>query len=293
MVLLLHIYLYMEYLRFDMRKTGFSGQIIFSGILFSLLFSPVLKAAQLHKGYLDSVAEERRARTVELVIVEKPVDKDPPLKELIFDAELKSEFERRYTQEFGHTGIERNVEAPNRYDEFTYDNGTVVTEEEDTFRKQRFGEFMVRRLTEHHVDQYIQTNPSTRQVYELKETVSKVKLEVKKGYSFKINYSYSGNTFAFELKNPVDLENQLLLIMDPDAVGPSTVEETLINLAYPVTRRVKLRTQYKFNDGIVDIIGERPIRPGMTASITGTTYTKEEGISTRQHRILFGLSWSN
>ncbi|MCB0420335.1 MAG: hypothetical protein KDD61_05035 [Bdellovibrionales bacterium] len=265
----------------------------FVGLVESFFFGAPCWGGELPKGYLDSVEEERKIRAVELVTVAKPQDEDPPLKEIIFDDELKSEFELRYEQEFGLTAIERNVEAPNRYDEFVYSNGTVVTEEEDMTRRQRFGEFMVRRLTEHHVDRYIQTNPNTKVVYDLKEKISKVKMQVKKGYELKVNYSYAGNTVAVEMKNPMDLENQILFVMDPNAAGPSEVEETLLNLGYPIGTSYHIRTQYKLNDGIVDLIGEKPIQPGMTASLTGSTYTKDVGVSTREHRVLLGFTWTH
>ena len=259
-----------------------------------IMIAPLCIGEEHHEGYLASVKEERRARIVEMLMVSPPPkEKGPLMADVIFDARLKREFQKRYTTEFGTTQFERNVETPTRYDQFQYSNGTRVTEQEYEEKKQRFGEYMVRRLTEHHVDGYLKTNPSTKQIYVLKEKLSKIQLKVKQGYNVKLNYSFSANVFTVELKNPYEIENQVLFQMNPDSTGPSEVTEAIWTVGVPLKNKIKLYTNYKAQDGIVDLVGVRPLSRTLSASLTGTTYTKDEGESIREHRLLFALSWTN
>ncbi|MEO0335228.1 MAG: hypothetical protein AAF202_02470 [Pseudomonadota bacterium] len=135
-----------------------------------------------HPGYVMDVEYEQTSRTEEFNIFSgPPKEKKRDLRGVIFDRTLTREFRYRYEQQFGRSEIERNVVNPSRFDEYFYRTSVGVSIEEDSQRKQIFGEYMIKRLTEHHIDQYAKSTPELRRVYELKDRLSKVKVEVRKG----------------------------------------------------------------------------------------------------------------
>ena len=241
-----------------------------------------------HEGYVSNVTEERKVRIVEMAFVEKPVTDDTSLSELIFDDKLTREFTRQYEARFGRTEAEINLNVFNHYTVYEDEsNGRVITVEEDVAKQRAFGEFMMRKLAEHHVDNYIKSSPTARPIYELKEKVSNIKVQVRKGYKVRFNYSYSGNYVTMRTDNPYDIENRLVLQMDPNSIGPSEIQDSYFSLGYPITTTVSLGTQVRQQSGEFSIIGKKNLGHGMSASLTGSTYEK----SLKNNLILVGFVW--
>ena len=252
----------------------------------------------LKEGYILDVQEERWERTYELSLVRKP-KQGKPLHQKIFDPALKREFKQRYEQRFGFTDIDRNINTPNRYAEQEYTAGVWVTPEEDQRLRQQFGEYMVKRLGEHHVDAYFKSNPSVRPVYELKERISKVKVKVRKGYNLRINYSYSGNYLNLRMENPFEIYTRVTLEMDPDNFGPSDIQETRLYLSYPVKKDLSVATDYRVEAEYLSLIGKKAVSRNLATTITGSTrnlteaeIAKHNGIEHDQ-RLILGLSWDH
>ena len=257
-------------------------------------------------GYTYDIEKERNTRVYDIQLVVKPKAKSEDLDKVIFAPKLTREFKERYEQTFGFTDIERNYDSPNQYAEQEYQPGVWVTPEEDQERRQAYGNYIVKRLTEHHVDQYFKTNPKMRPVYELKERVSKLDLEVRKGYKVRLRYSFSGNFLNIRVENPYDIRSRVTLEMDPDSTGPSEVNEARLNFGYNITPILSVSTDYKINDGDLSIIGSRYMGSNLYATITGTSDLREGGgvdastldTSTLQDiegesRLLFGITWTN
>ncbi len=245
-----------------------------------------------HPGYLSDVKDERYQRLVEIILVPKPQPLGPPLRDLIFDQKITKDFQDQYALRFGQTEIQRNFIAPGRNDEFEYSTGAVVSIEEDIKNKRQFGEYMIRRLGEHHVDIYARSSPSIRPAYELKERISNVNLEVRQGYKFKVNYSFSGNFVGIKMENPYKIDTKLTLQMSSGSLGPGDIKETYLNLGYSFENKIRLESQYAQEDGILDVIGSKGLSETLTASITGSVYTNNTGTSIRQNLLLVGLAWT-
>lgn len=268
--------------------------LVFLGICgcWGQVFAETLRTSQsLPSGYLDSVTEERNERVVEMLIVPKPTAV-PSLRDRIFDDRLTKEFQSQYELKFGQTEAQRNINSPGRFDEYEYSTGKFVSIEEDHENRKKFGEFMFRRLSEHHVDLYARSNPDVRPVYELKERLANVNVQVKKGYKIRMRYSYSGNYATFRVENPYEVETNVTLQMNPSGFGPSEVEETIYNLGYPITKEVKISSQYAVSDGIVSLITTKKLSETTTTSLTGSTYTHDGGTSIRQDLLLLGITWN-
>lgn len=284
------------------------GQLFFLIFLFNLESLWASSATYGMKvGYILDVAVERTNRVYEIQLVSEPFPEEVELKKMFFVPRLNKEFKERFEQTFGFTDIERNISAPNQYAEQEYQPGVWVTPEEDQLRREAFGNYMVKRLTEHHVDEYVKSNPAVRPVYELKERVSNVKLEVKKGYRVNIRYNFSGNFLNVKVDNPYDIESRLTLQMNPEQVGPSEILETRLYLGYEINREIAVSTDYAFYDGDLILIGSRNMGNNVSVTLTGSADLKESQrnliqnalLTNRQldiegeKRLLLGLTWTN
>src|SRR4051812_13044537 len=101
-----------------------------------------------HVGYLEDVTGERDERVEDVVVFEPPASDGPDLNQRIFNDQLSREFSDRYHEKFGYTEQQRAYLAPNQHtyynDQFAFKGTAEQTDEE----KRKFGEFMLRRLTE-------------------------------------------------------------------------------------------------------------------------------------------------
>lgn len=268
-------------------------QLIFLFNLYGLMCPCTVLSAPSQGDYISDIQSEydNQGETQEIVIV-KPETPNQSLSDVIFDKKLTKEFQSRYEYEFGRTAFEQNADIPLRYEEYITADNQLISAQEDIQRRQVFGEYIVKRLSEHHIDEYVKSNPSTRPMFELKERISHLNMSVKKGYRLKMHYSYSGNYMDFKLDNPYDIKTKLTLEMNPGGLGPSHIYETQLSLEYPLEKTVSLASDYKFDDGILKLVAKKSLSPTTSASLSGSTFTKSEGVSARDQRLLIGFSWS-
>lgn len=249
--------------------------------------------AEAHPGYTFDVKSEREMRPVEISVVEEPKEVvKTDYQKLIFTEKLTEEFKVKYKEKFGHTQAEIQLNPANKYAMTQYSASIVYTAEEARYENQLFGEYMFRRLVEFHVDQYFKGNPTMRKVYEVKDRISNVDMEVKQGYKLKLNYNLADNSVNVSLENPYKLENKFVIQMDPKAFWFSDVHERIIFVRYQFDKVHSLASNYKIVDGIISVIGERKVSPALTTNITGQTFVHEEGESIRDNRLIVGFTYS-
>ena len=267
-------------------------------LLIIIMNLPVMAAAEkpkvygAHPGYVENVSVEYDELVEEVYPVEDPRAHEPSINEFLFDEKLTKEFKQKYEDFFGRTEVEQNRTAINRFDDLEYSANILLTPEQDLERRRDYGVFVLRRLSEHHVDQYARNNEDLKQVYEVKQRISNLDVKSEQGYSFNINYRLSDNSFHMKLENPWEIKTRYSLYMDTAHVGPASVVERQLSLNYDLTPKTTVGTYYKEVDGTISVVGKRVVKSDLTASITGKTYVKEEGISTRENSIIFGLSWA-
>ena len=247
-----------------------------------------------HPGYVMDVEYEQTSRTEEFNIFSSPQgDKKRDLRGVIFDKILSREFRYRYEQQFGRSAVERNVINPSRFDQYFYRTSVGVTLEEDAERKQIFGEYMTKRLAEHHIDQYEKSTPELRRVYELKDRLSKVKVEVKQGYKLDMNYSLSGNFFQVRLKNPKDLDARVFMQMDPQAFGPGAVQDTRLTLGGRLDRLWRFTTDAFIEREGGRFVIRRSLLPGVSSSLTLSHFPFKPERNQREETLgILGIAWT-
>ncbi len=243
-----------------------------------------------HRGYLFEVQEERNRRDIEMVMLEKPKDPPKKLSEKIFNEKLSKEFQRQYSYKFGSTQAEQLLNTPSRAEEYTFYTGQNVTVQEYTAEQQRFGEYMVRRLTEYHVDNWAKNDRDFRAVYRAKERISNLDVQVRRGYKVKWKYNFAGPNMEVSVENPYEIEFKVRAEMNGVISSPA---ETIYTLGYPLTERISLATRFKEYDGLYQLVGTRRINRRLSTSLTLSTDQRKEGSTVQQNLTLVGLSWSD
>lgn len=228
-------------------------------------------------GYISDVSYERQNLALEVVILPPDEQDEKSLSEKIFTEKVTKEFQMRYEERFGQTRTEQFISIPSRFFETQVQPGQYRTLQEEVLEQRRFGNFMIKRLIEVHVDKYMKENPSARPVYELKEKLSNVDVQVRPGYKFKFKYSLSSNEFDVLMENPQKIYNKVSIRMGTN--------ETLVFLGYPITKTINLVSNYNLDSEDVAVSGVKQLNQYWSTSLTGSN-TEIEG-----DKIILGLGW--
>jgi hypothetical protein len=260
----------------------------------SLLFLPAAVHAvdyrrdfRPHVGYLNSVENEVDDASRDFTAVQIPAE-SIPLRDRIFNAQLNREFQDRYELLFGRTEQQRIYNSPSSY--YIKYFGRQDVDAEIDIEKRKFGDYMVKRLAEYHVDNYFKSDPQLRVVWEAKERLSKVEVQVQ-GVRFDIKYSLTGNTLDINAIHPY-VVTRLTLLMDPGQAGPAPVEETILTVSKDLARGIGASNTWKWKDGVMAWNLAKGLAPGMTGTLTYTHNTKAEGKTPRQTVYLSGITWA-
>ncbi len=237
-----------------------------------------------HAGYIAAVKEERTEAVLDLEIFVPP----PPLTSLksrIFNDKLSREFTDRYEAKFGRTEQQRVFNSPNRLTYYSDLWGFRGTAEEKDNEKRKFGEFMLRRLAEYHIENYAKNDPSVRPIWEAKEKISQVKMQIGKRVKFHAKYSISGNSVDIRIDNP------WLLTKITMQMGGGGVEETILSTSRSLTPTVSVESHWYTTDGVAALIARKALTPTIGTSLTASTFTHEHGKSQRESLYLAGVSY--
>ncbi|MBT4763143.1 MAG: hypothetical protein HOO06_15730 [Bdellovibrionaceae bacterium] len=244
------------------------------------------------KGYISDIQAERYTRVLEVTPILNP-DKTVDYNHLIFQPKVKKELRDKYEEQFGSSVAERTLHSDIQATANDNSYSAIYVEQEQLNEQQEFGEFVFKRLSEHHVDEFTKTNPKLRPLYEMKERISNVKLEVKKGYQVKIHYSFSGNYLDFKVSNPYEIDAKLTLQMDPTEFGPSDVTEQVIAIGYNLDKKTKLDSKFGISENEFSVTGKRRISKILSASITSSLTALEDTPGDHERLLLFGLTWTH
>jgi hypothetical protein len=244
-----------------------------------------------HRGYLISIEGEREKKIEELILFSPPPPLKPPLRERIFNAKLSKEFTEKYEDKFGRTEEERIYYAPNRDTYYNDVYGLHGTPQEISNQRRDFANFMVRRLAEFHLDDYMKNDPDARPLYEVKERISNVRVEVQK-FRFDMQYSIAGNTFDLNVISPYLDQSKLRLEFDPAAIGPTQIQESRLTLGRKITKTIGLETHYTFTEGVLSLVGSKTYTANFSSSLTASTFTNDSKKSTRESLYLAGIAYA-
>lgn len=243
--------------------------------------------------YVSDVKKENADVGTPLVLIPIPdvVLNRKSIHEQIFDQNLTREFDRRYEDTFGRTQAEITYRERGRIDYVQGVNGELVSVRQNSDKEHEFGTFMFRRMAEYHFENYSKTQENLKQVQDVKEKVTNYEVSVAPGYSFKSNYSISGNYIDINILNPL-IGSRARLEMDPGQIGPTQIREARVALDRGLTRTVSIEAHYTVYDGIASLITRKTLTATSSLSLSGSTYLKTIGASTREHLGLLGYGMS-
>lgn len=241
-----------------------------------------------HNGYVFDVKEERNRRDVEMVMLAQPKREEKPLSDKIFNQRLSKEFQVQYQSRFGQSLAEQVLNSQARSEDYSTHTGQSVTIYEYQKQQRKFGEYMARRLTEFHVDNWAKSDPDFAPVYALKEKVSNLNMTVKKGYKVRWKYNFAGPNMEFKLENPYEIDTKVRIEMTGILSSPA---ETIYSFGKQVTDKWHLSAIHREIDQAYQIVVQRPLTKHTAIQLTGSTDTSNEGISAKQELFLVGFSW--
>ncbi len=239
-------------------------------------------------GYISDVQSEKTERFYEIYLLAPNRQSGPSLRDIIFNP-LSREFKEKYRDKFGDLDT-----SSISYRNSTW-GGTSLnpkTLEEENLKRREFAEYMTKRLTEYHVDNYMKTQPQMRPVMQVKEKIQNVKVEVSKEVRMNIQYNFAGNTADVVLDNPW-CESRFTVEMNPRSFGPSNPQEFRLWLAKKLDGQVKLNSNIAVTDGIAYADVTRGFSKYHLAATIGLSAAfKDSGTSARETKYILGFTHS-
>ncbi len=258
--------------------------------LISLFFSALSAAGNsFENGYISDVQAEKEERFYEIFLFSIPPVKSTNLKDIIFNRELSTEFKEKYREKFGQLDSESIVYQPTKFSILDENRGAILSVEQTNNKRKEFAEFMIKRLVEWHLDNYIKKDPTMRPVYELKEKLSNVEVQVTKETKVNIRYSLSDNSADVIVDNPY-VDSKLSLEMNPRQFGPGPIQEQKMVIEKQLDKRHRINTWATQTDGICSIEFIRLFRGHWSTNLASTAAYKGGGTSSRETKYLVGFS---
>lgn len=266
-----------------MKSVGFYFLLIFF-LSFQLLWTEA--HAQVVNGYTQDVDSEREQDYYEIYLVPPHREHVSDYRGLVFNHQLTTEFRQRYVERFGYIDNNSVNYTANQFTQGDQNRGSV---EVDSRNRRAYGEYMMRRLGEWHLDNFVKSEPSVRPLYEAKERLSNVSVEMGKQTRAKMAYSFSDNSAELVLENPY-CDSKLRIEMDPTKVGPSAPIENRLYIGKSINKLTYVNSQLAEKDGIMILELQRQLAPAVGSAFSVSQPYKEQGFSARETRINAGVS---
>lgn len=232
-------------------------------------------------GYVADVRQEKNQKFYEVYLVPPQGELKVDYRAKIFSPELTQEFQLRYREQFGYIDTEGLNFAASRFTQFEENRGRSVLVETRLRSRRAFGEYMMRRLGEWHVDNYFKSEPSMRQVYELKERLSSMQVEVGPSTQLEMRYSFADNSAELILNNPY-CDSKLRIEMDPTAFGPAGILENRVYVGKRLNKAHYVLGSVAEKDAVARIEWWNNLAFGVSTSLSASTPFRSQGITPRE-----------
>lgn len=240
--------------------------------------------ANTDDGYVADVRQEKQQKFYEVYLSPPQGETKADYRSYIFNARLTQEFKTRYREIFGYIDTDSLAYAANRFTAFDENRGRSVGLDELQRKRRAYAEYMMRRLGEFHVDNYFKSQPSMREVYELKEKLSNVQVQVGPSFKMDVHYSFSDNSAELIFKNPY-CDAKWRLEMNPAAIGPSNIQENRLYIGKQLNSKHTLTSSIITQDGFVKLEWWNTYAFGMATQFHVMAPFKENGYTPRQSSI--------
>lgn len=250
-----------------------------------LFFLPPNAGAAL-SGYTQDIEKERQETFVEIQFEVPRLQKETTFNEFLFNP-LAAEFKSKYREHFGENDTRSIIYRNMSEGGTSQDHNAIEKEGQD---RRDFAEYMVKRLIDYHVDNYMRTKPEMKPILEVKEKIQNVKVEINREVKLNIQYNIVGNYADFILDNPY-IESKVALEMNPKSYGPSAINEAKTTLSKNLDKYWRSNFYYTAIDGVVatEFIRQIP-RHHAGFGFGGSTPVRHEGTSIRQNTYFINAS---
>lgn len=237
-------------------------------------------------GYTKDVQAERSQSYREIVLQVPRLRSEAALNDLIFNP-LKQEFQQKYNENFGENDT-RSIVYLSQLNTGVQVQPQAI--EQETQKRKLFAEYMVKRLVDYHVDNFMKTKPEMRPIMEVKEKIQNVKVEVSQSVRLNIRYNIVVNFAEIIIENPY-VESKLALEMNPRSFGPSNIDESRFWVSKNLNADWRLNSNIASVDGIAyGDITHYLHRQNAQIILSASTYFRETGKSLRQSLYMLSLA---
>lgn len=211
--------------------------ILFMVYQLNLTDKPGMRAPQSEL-YTNDIESERQNQFNEVILILPHIAEEQQGFQFLtatLSADFKEQYLLRYQSQWSQTEV-------TQLEMFTAYNRRVT---EESARRREFADYMVKKLLEFHVDNFVKSDPIMRPLYEAKERFQNVEVKVNKSTKLNLKYSLVGNIFDIELENPYFVEAKITLRMNPQAFGPTSPYETEYRLTRKMDERRRVQWLYQ------------------------------------------------
>lgn len=215
------------------------------------------------------------------------------LNDKLFTDQLIDEFRDRYQQMFGP--MELSYLSPDLPDLDTIQIKSFELTERETLIKEneelrKFGEYVARKLFEHHVDSILREKPEARSIYNAKERITNANLSVGRQFQMKAKYSIGGNFLEIRAKNPY-LETWVTIDFGPGL--RFNQQELVISGRRELIDNWIMDLSYRKNEGLFFIGAKKKISEALSLTLRASTYlhTRAEVEKEHENLMLAGFAY--
>ena len=249
----------------------------------------MFQITEAKSNYIFDVEKEKQRPESEDILIPDLDSLKPPLKNYIpyiVPESLSTDLVSRFQRRFGFSEGQINFQTQNRFEEFTSFDGTIVTVEEDVKRKRKYAEFMVRKISEHHVDSYLKKNKRTRGIYKIKKSLSNASISIKGGLKLRAKYSISGNSLKLRVKNFKNIRNELVIDFDPELGNKD--QAVILHIGIPFYYKTKFDNYFDLSlNDLTTVIAKNYETLGV--SVTNVVSVDR---GSENNKIILGLNWT-
>lgn len=244
-------------------------------------------ALESRQGYTQDVRSEREQEFYEIYLIPPYREVPSDYRGVVFNHQLTTEFRQKYVERFGYIDTTAMNYSANKFTQYEA-MGRFQSVEGWNLERRAYGEYVMRRLGEWHLDNFVKSEPSVRPLYEAKERLSNVQVEMGKQTRAKVSYSISDNSAELVLENPY-CDSKLRVEMDPKNFGPSQIIENRLYVGKSINKKLYLNSYVADKDGIAQFEIQRSVTPALGTVYYVSQPFRDQGYSPRQTNIGAGL----
>jgi hypothetical protein len=254
---------------------GAAQRSLFFLILFQILMEFQCIALPIEESKVDHRVSPY---TVNMFALPDPAR--PTLKEVIFNDQLSREFRAKYVEKFGEVDMEYLTYRNSRFAELDDRLPDQASFENTRLVRKKFGEYMLNRLLEWHLDKSLKETPEMEKVYQVKQALANIQVPVTAETKIHMLYSFVDSTFEVNYLNPL-VESKIKL-------DPVSTENQLI-FSKPMNHSTTVSTIFYEKDGIASLEISRRLQKQTQATLSSSTWFHQNGTSTRETRSSIGV----